>query len=126
MNMRREILTLAAVSALVLTSCSDDREVPSENSIPLMVVSTLPLSSMTITVPDQPIVNADPQAPVAGGRSLPGFEIESDGEEPTEEVDCEDAENLCESGAVDCDEIADYCDYGPDGVDLPDEFDWDE
>ena len=102
--MRREVLTLAAVSALVLASCSDGRVVPP--------VTTRPLSSVTITVPDQPIVNADPQAPVAGGRSLPGFEIESDGEEPTEEVDC--------------DEIADYCDYGPDGLDLPDEFDWDE
>ena len=118
MNMRREILTLAAVSALVLTSCSDGRVVPP--------ATTLPLSPVTMTASDQPIVNADPQAPVAGGRSLPGFEIESDGEEPTEEVDCEDAENLCESGAVDCDEIADYCDYGPDGLDLPDEFDWDE
>lgn len=118
MNIRREVLTLAAVSTLVLTSCSDGRVVPP--------VITIPLDSITITVPDQPIVNADPQTPIARGRSLPGFEIESDGEEPTEEVDCEDAENLCESGAIDCDEIADYCDYGPDGVDLPDEFDWDE
>ncbi len=116
--MRREVLTLAAVSALLLTSCSDGRVGPP--------VTTRPLSSVTITVPDQPIVNADPQTPKASGIPLPDFEIESDGEKPTEEVDCEDAENLCESGAVDCDEIADYCDYGPDGLDLPDEFDWDE
>jgi hypothetical protein len=118
MNFQRKLVVLITMSALVLVSCSDGQVVLPE--------TTLPLSSMTITVPDQPIVNADPPAPVAGGRSLPGFEIESDGEEPTEEVDCEDAENLCESGAIDCDEIADYCDYGPDGVDLPDEFDWDE
>ena len=81
---------------------------------------------MTITVPDQPIENADPQAPLVGGLSLPDFDLESDDEESIEEVNCDDAENLCESGAFDCDEIADYCDYGPDGGDLPDDFDWDE
>ena len=118
MRYQRNFLISAPVFLLVLASCSDGQVV--------LPATTLPLSSVTITVPDQPIVNADPQATVEGGRSLPGFEIESDGEEPTEEVDCEDAENLCESGAVDCDEIADYCDYGPDGLDLPDEFDWDE
>jgi hypothetical protein len=116
MNVQRNALAFAAMSAMVLVSCSDGQVVLPE--------TTLPLSSMTITVPDQPIVNADPPAPVAGGRSLPDFEDYD--EEPIEEVDCEDAENLCESGAVDCDEIADYCDYGPDGIDLPDEFDWDE
>jgi hypothetical protein len=48
-------------------------------------------------------------------------------DEPIEEIDCDDAENLCETGAYICDDIADYCDYGPDdGQDLPDEFDWDE
>jgi|LakMenE01Jun11ns_1017448.scaffolds.fasta_scaffold9846749_2 hypothetical protein len=116
MNFQRNLVVLTTMSALVLVSCSDGQVVLPE--------TTLPLSSMTITVPDQPIVNADPPAPVAGGRSLPDFEDYD--EEPIEEVDCEDAENLCESGAVDCDEIADYCDYGPDGIDLPDEFDWDE
>ena len=48
-------------------------------------------------------------------------------DEPDEDIDCDDAENLCEAGAYNCDDIADYCDYGPDdGQDLPDEFDWDE
>ena len=48
-------------------------------------------------------------------------------DEPDEDIDCDDAENLCETGAYICDDIADYCDYGPDdGQDLPDEFDWDE
>ena len=116
MRYQRNFLISAPVFLLVLASCSDGQVV--------LPATTLPLSSVTITVPDQPIVNADPPVPVAGGRSLPDFE-EYD-EEPIEEVDCEDAENLCESGAVDCDEIADYCDYGPDGLDLPDEFDWDE
>jgi hypothetical protein len=48
-------------------------------------------------------------------------------DEPVEDIDCDDGENLCETGAYNCDDIADYCDYGPDdGQDLPDEFDWDE
>ena len=48
-------------------------------------------------------------------------------DEPVEDIDCDAAENLCETGAYNCDDIADYCDYGPDdGQDLPDEFDWDE
>lgn len=46
-------------------------------------------------------------------------------EEPTE-IDCLDAEELCDTGAFACDDIADYCDIGPDGLEeLPDEYDWD-
>lgn len=48
-------------------------------------------------------------------------------DEPNQEIDCDDAENLCETGNYNCDDLADFCDYGPDdGQDLPDEFDWDE
>jgi len=33
---------------------------------------------------------------------------------------------LCEEGVFGCDELADYCDVGPDGLEeLPDEYDWD-
>lgn len=43
-----------------------------------------------------------------------------------EEIDCVDAEELCDTGAFACDDIADYCDIGPDGLEeLPDEYDWD-
>ncbi len=43
-----------------------------------------------------------------------------------DEVDCVDAESLCEEGVYACDDIADYCDIGPDGLgELPDEYDWD-
>ena len=46
-------------------------------------------------------------------------------EEPTG-IDCVDAEELCDTGAFACDDIADYCDIGPDGLgELPDEYDWD-
>ncbi|MEI8323205.1 MAG: hypothetical protein WCG49_08865 [Actinomycetes bacterium] len=46
---------------------------------------------------------------------------------PIEEIDCDNAEHLCETGAYNCDDLADFCDYGPDGgQDLPDDFEWDE
>ena len=41
-------------------------------------------------------------------------------------IDYVDAESLCEGGVYACDDIADYCDIGPDGLgELPDECDWD-
>jgi hypothetical protein len=43
------------------------------------------------------------------------------------EIDCDNAEDLCDSGAFACDDIADYCDIGPDnGSELPDDYDWDQ
>ena len=70
---------------------------------------------------------SDPPAPVIGGQLLPDFDDIQNTEFPTDEIDCDNAEELCELGKFDCDDIADYCDYGPDdGQDLPDEFDWDE
>lgn len=62
----------------------------------------------------------DPTVPQVGpGQALPdtpGYEG----------VDCDDAEQLCESGEWACDDIADYCDIGPDGGELPDEFEWEK
>lgn len=45
-----------------------------------------------------------------------------------DEIDCEEAEyKLCDSGEWACDDIADYCDVGPDGDSgLPDDWDWDK
>lgn len=63
----------------------------------------------------------EPPVPYIGGSdaSLPLQD------EPTE-IDCLDAEELCDTGAFACDDIADYCDISPDGLDeLPDEYDWD-
>ena len=43
------------------------------------------------------------------------------------DIDCENAEQLADSGEYEASDIADYCDYGPDdGSELPDEFDWDK
>ena len=48
-------------------------------------------------------------------------------DEPIEEIDCDDAAELCESGAYICEDLADFCDYGPDdGQDITDEFEWEE
>jgi len=43
-----------------------------------------------------------------------------------DEIDCEQAEELADWGDYEAGDIADYCDYGPDPGELPDEFDWDE
>lgn len=43
-----------------------------------------------------------------------------------DEVDCERADELADWGDYEAGDIADYCDYGPDPGELPDEFDWDE
>ena len=48
-------------------------------------------------------------------------------DEPAEDIDCDDAAELCETGAYICDDVADFCDYGPDDrQDITDEFEWDE
>ncbi len=48
-------------------------------------------------------------------------------DEPVEEIDCDYAAELCETGAYICDDLADFCDYGPDdGQDISDEFEWEE
>lgn len=63
----------------------------------------------------------DPSVPNVGGTGLP--DLGSD----IEEVDCDEAEDICDAGDWACDDIADYCDYGPDdGSELPDDWDWDQ
>jgi hypothetical protein len=49
------------------------------------------------------------------------------GDEPVEEIDCDDAAELCETGAYICNDLADFCDYDPDDShDITDEFEWEE
>ena len=60
----------------------------------------------------------EPPVPHGGGQGLPIPPSD-------DEVDCENAEELCDSGEWACDDIADYCDTGPDGGELPDDWDWD-
>jgi hypothetical protein len=86
---------------------------------------SIPSSPELIEPPDSTIGFRDPSVPIINpGMGLPDFDSESTGTE--EEVDCDYAEDLCESGDWACDDIADYCDIGPDdGSELPEDWDWD-
>ena len=97
---------------LVLTSCTDEDISPSSTGVSVMD----PITTTTAEFEFQ-----EPSVPSVGGKGLPTTDTPID-----EEIDCDDAENLCEEGIYACDDIADYCDYGPDGGELPDEFDWDK
>ena len=86
---------------------------------------TIPRAPSITEAPTDTIGFRDPSVPVISpGSGLPNF-----GDDPTstdEEVDCDSAEDLCDSGAWACDDIADYCDIGPDdGPELPEDWDWD-
>lgn len=71
--------------------------------------------------PQQEEPLSEPPVPYVGG-----LHAEIPASRGPEEIDCVDAESLCEEGVFGCDELADYCDVGPDGLEeLPDEYDWD-
>ena len=89
---------------------------------PTSVTAVSTTISEPITVP----ASEEAETTTTEEQNVQSVIIPSD-DESIEDIDCDDAENLCEMGAYICDDIADYCDYGPDdGQDLPDEFDWDE
>lgn len=102
--------TLFILVFLQITSCSTNTDRPVSSST---VVLPTPTSHPTEDISEIPV-------PAIGGSGLPDLDSTS-----TDEIDCEDAETLCELGDAICDDVADYCDYGPDGAELPDEFDWD-
>jgi hypothetical protein len=58
--------------------------------------------------------------------SAPPEEVGGGALSSVDEIDCEQAEELADWGEYEAGDIADYCDYGPDPGELPDEFDWDE
>ena len=107
--------TLPVLCLLMVTiGCS-----PQAENIPSGPSSTSP---DTTVVTDSSLEFQEPSVPVSGGSGLPQSEGSS-----MEEVDCENAEDLCDSGEWACDDIADYCDIGPDdGSELPDDWDWDQ
>ena len=90
---------------------------PVESTVGRSPESTTPANGESV---DTTIAEVqEPPVPDAGGEGLP--EVPGD----TEEVDCDNAEELCDSGEWACDDIADYCDIGPDGGELPEDWDWD-
>jgi hypothetical protein len=106
---------LAVVTAVCSSGCLSTTSIPRTPPTTDSVVSLPPK-----TYPVHP-GSEEPPVPVVGGSGIDWPR----NEEPTE-IDCVEAEELCDAGAYACDDIADYCDIGPDGLDeLPDEYDWD-
>jgi hypothetical protein len=81
----------------------------------------------TTTEPEEELIPSfefkDPTVP----RLNPGQGLPEPNDTDFGEIDCEEAEyDLCDSGEWACDDIADYCDVGPDNDrGLPDDWDWD-
>jgi hypothetical protein len=113
----RQLLGIGMVLTLLNVTTTACLETSPTDSVPSTPVLTDP--------PDSTIEFRDPSVPVINpGMGLPDSESGSLGTD--EEVDCDDAEDLCDSGAWACDDIADYCDIGPDdGSELPEDWDWD-
>jgi hypothetical protein len=89
--------------------------------------STSTLSSTSSTEPEEELIPSskfkDPTVP----QIRPGTGLPKPTETDFDEIDCEEAEyDLCDTGEWACDDIADYCDVGPDNDSgLPDDWDWD-
>lgn len=108
-------LSLTPVATLLLVSACAVAQSPAESPQPSV---TEPKSAVTSLTTDD---IQEPPVPYGGGSGLDAPLPE----EPTE-IDCVEAESLCESGRFACDDISDFCDIGPDGLgELPDEYDWD-
>ena len=88
---------------------------PSSTSTVQSVV--LSWTSVAGTAPPDVPVPVTPMPPVRTGGGV---------QSSVDEIDCEQAEELADWGVYEAGDIADYCDYGPDPGELPDEFDWDE
>lgn len=80
------------------------------------------------TVGSPAVSVVEPPVPVVDGAGLPAFVTDSDiyldDTTTQEEINCDDAEELSDWGEYEAGDIADYCDYGPDPGELPEEFDW--
>jgi hypothetical protein len=104
---------LAAIgfSVIAISGCAS----AAGNPPPVSTLISVPTSKTTFLELQEP-------PPIYVGGS--GLNQDPVGE--PDEIDCDEAENLCDVGAYACDDIADYCDIGPDGLgELPDEYDWD-
>jgi hypothetical protein len=115
---KSRLLGIGMILALLIVTTTACLETSPTDSVPSSPVLTDP--------PDSTIAMRDPSVPIVNpGSGLPSSGIDFGGTE--EEVDCDNAEDLCDSGAWACDDIADYCDIGPDdGSELPEDWDWDQ
>jgi hypothetical protein len=107
-------LTFLLLGLQVIAGCAEVSVDPESTVIPNTTHTVAPDTSLETNVVEPPI-------PYGGGVTSEIPKIDG-----PEEVDCVDAESLCEEGVFACDDLADYCDVGPDGLEeLPDEYDWD-
>ena len=88
------------VSVVALSGCASVASDPSPVSV-LISDSTISTTSTTV------LEFQEPPPIYVGGTGLNLVPVE----EP-DEIDCEEAENLCDIGAYACDDIADYCEAG--------------
>jgi hypothetical protein len=109
------VLALSLTIPFLSTGCSSDPTQTTSTSV------TRTEGVPTTETPDTTVMFLEPPIPDAGGVGLP----DSPDGSTDDEIDCDNAEELCDSGEWACDDIADYCDIGPDGGELPDDWDWD-
>ena len=110
--MRR--LIVVGASVIALSGCASVASDPTSTTVLITDLTSSTTSTLILEFQEPPPV-------YIGGNGL-----NLDLVDEPDEIDCEEAENLCETGAYACDDIADYCDIGPDGLgELPDDYDWD-
>ena len=107
-------LIVVGVSVIALSGCASVASDPTSTTVLITDLTSSTTSTLVLEFQEPPPV-------YIGGNGL-----NLDPVDEPDEIDCEEAENLCETGAYACDDIADYCDIGPDGLgELPDDYDWD-
>ena len=111
------VLFFAVVGSCVELE-SDPAPVPSSSTVEVTTTT-----EVEVTVATDVLVETSTATEELASQSIV---VPSD-DEPAEDIDCDDAAELCETGAYICDDLADYCDYGPDdGQHIIDEFEWEE
>ena len=107
-------LIVVGISIIALSGCASVASDPTSTTVLITDLTSSTTSTLVLEFQEPPPVYID------------GNGLNLDPVDEPDEIDCEEAENLCESGAYACDDIADYCDIGPDGLgELPDDYDWD-
>ena len=113
----KKFLIYSSVLIVLCAACVEAFATPvdeTDSSIPAVVTSiatndTLPVSSTTPPSSTTPVTRKPSATPSA-----------------SDDIDCDEAEELYDAGNTD--DLADYCDYGPDGEwDTEDDYDsWEE
>lgn len=113
-------IVLGIAVFVMISSC-----VPVVEDLPSNTIVIVPTSTIE---PEEEMIPSfqfkDPTVP----QTRPGTGLPKPINTESDEIDCDEAEyNLCDSGEWSCDDIADYCDVGPDNDrGLPEDWDWDQ